>query len=578
MILTQERPRTPFTVSIELLGECSTQNPNIFIPLNANITKYNNISAIIKNNSTDEVAQACALSLLPEDLAQRYPLTTMAGRDVSTYSDSDATVYGLLQWFKNEFFEFCDNPACPVCGGRMFTNGPVLMLSGNERVSYVFKCPKCIPISQNVCTGNFTPMGVLDARGGRLDEAVELFALFLQSLMLDVRIVVTDTWYKWVEVYSEVQRRWIHCDPTLGLFDSPLTYEKTWGDKASNPYCFKFCIAVGPDCELVDVSRRYTQDYSGLVRARAESGITERNRLVVLRMREFVNGLKLNEPNLDTLRKVIERQNEEIRQLTSGNNKTLYGEAIDPQQNRYLRPRCDNSVHVLGEWLEAQSIEKPLFSHTDFSRAHDVWTAGSAIKIPQRKAPLVLTTNNTNKVGAAWVVVDKAKVLEKGFFTSFDFTILYPGADGFAFVVQGLGPGVFGNGGCQIGYGGLHHSVAVEFDNYLSQSECNDPSPLHVGVNTMYESPNTADHGRAGLGATSAVPQFANGAVHSVGIAFRNRTVLVWMDSVLILTVTDCNLDRVLKGRDGCWVGFTAATGGLSQQHNIESWSLSYFN
>jgi len=69
---------------------------------------------------------------------------------------------------------------------------------------------------------------------------------------------------------------------------------------------------------------------------------------------------------------------------------------------------------------------------------------------------------------------------------------------GFAFVIQAENQSAIGEGGCQLGYGGIRSSyvlailssvpkwsnvpsrLALEFDTYQSADRCDDPSSNHV--------------------------------------------------------------------------------------------------
>jgi len=88
------------------------------------------------------------------------------------------------------------------------------------------------------------------------------------------------------------------------------------------------------------------------------------------------------------------------------------------------------------------------------------------------------------------------------------------GGDGFAFVIRddtsdAPGGADVGAPGPGIGYQGLRHSVAVEFDTWHNALN-DEPYERHVAVHTNGGEPNDAHH-TARLGSTAEVPNFADG-------------------------------------------------------------------
>jgi hypothetical protein len=202
--------------------------------------------------------------------------------------------------------------------------------------------------------------------------------------------------------------------------------------------------------------------------------------------------------------------------------------------------------------------------------------AGDAVLLEDR---LRLTADQDNQTGAAWLTNPES--VDQGFVTTFDWQILRSdpavGADGFAFVIQNDSSSALGSGGSGIGYQGIANSLAVEFDTSQNLPEefgsgAGDPNGNHLSVQTRGTQPNSADPTYS-LGFTTEIPVLSDGNVHTSKIFYAPGTLLIFLDDLAnpVLTIpvnlaTTLNLDP-----DKTWAGFTAATGGRSQAHDILS-------
>jgi hypothetical protein len=194
---------------------------------------------------------------------------------------------------------------------------------------------------------------------------------------------------------------------------------------------------------------------------------------------------------------------------------------------------------------------------------------------------LVLTEDVPEQAGAAWRIPPVR--LPNRFDATFDFVLSNsPGhSDGFAFVIQGHSVDAIGGNGGGIGYTGMPDSVAVEFDTWQNIAEdfgsptsVADPAVPHISVHTRGTLPNDVDE-QYSLGATTDIPFLSDGTQHSVEIRYRQHTLYVTFDGSRKLSVP-INLREVLEVRRDrrVWFGFTAATGGGSQRHEILSFDL----
>jgi hypothetical protein len=204
---------------------------------------------------------------------------------------------------------------------------------------------------------------------------------------------------------------------------------------------------------------------------------------------------------------------------------------------------------------------------------------GDAVRLEDR---LRLTVDQQNQTGAAWLLSKQS--VQGGFEGTFQWQISRTGqaegADGFAFVIQNTSGLALGDGGDGIGYNGIANSLAVEFDTLQNPpdefgGELGDPNDNHISVQSLGLLPNSADPVFS-LGSTTTVPLLADGNVHTAKVVYVPGTLTIFLDDLTkpVLTVP-VDLETTLSLDNGlAWVGFTAATGGRSQAHDILSFSF----
>ncbi|MCM3568628.1 L-type lectin-domain containing protein [Neobacillus mesonae] len=222
------------------------------------------------------------------------------------------------------------------------------------------------------------------------------------------------------------------------------------------------------------------------------------------------------------------------------------------------------------------------FTFDDFSDPSDLTLNGSATTINSGgQTVLRLTGASTSQAGSAFTT--ETFPLSNGFSTFFSFQMTDPGggddpsgdgpgADGIVFMVQSNSNTALGAAGGGIGYFEIPNSAGVEFDTFLNVGFA-DPNGNHVGVDT---------EGSVNSIATSiALPdRLNNGTVWFAWVDYSPVTnileVRVSTTNVrpAVPTLTAVVDIPLLLGSSEGYIGFSAGTGALFENHDILSWEF----
>uniref|UniRef100_A0A8C4QB46 Peptide-N(4)-(N-acetyl-beta-glucosaminyl)asparagine amidase n=1 Tax=Eptatretus burgeri TaxID=7764 RepID=A0A8C4QB46_EPTBU len=164
---------------------------------------------------------------------------------------ADLLLIGLQRWYKG-WFRWVDTLPCERCSGRT-TNAGSLTPSSEDRMWLAGRVENhhCQACNHSTRFPRYNHPGrLLETHRGRCGEWANCFTFLCRVAGYEARYILDVTDHVWTEVYSQAQKRWLHCDPGEGC-DKPLLYEVGWGKKLS------YVIAFSKE-EVVDVSWRYS--------------------------------------------------------------------------------------------------------------------------------------------------------------------------------------------------------------------------------------------------------------------------------------------------------------------------------
>ena len=160
-------------------------------------------------------------------------------------------------------------------------------------------------------------------------------------------------------------------------------------------------------------------------------------------------------------------------------------------------------------------------------------------------------------------------VTVQSFTTDFNFQATSATADGFTFALQKSSGGItaLGNGGADLGYGGIGSSVAIKFDLYNNAGE---------GANSTGFYTNGATPTMPAVDMTSSGVSLHSGNVMHAHIAYNGTTLtLTLTDTVTNASFTTSEAINIpgAVGGNTAFAGFTGGTGSNSSIQKILSWT-----
>lgn len=220
----------------------------------------------------------------------------------------------------------------------------------------------------------------------------------------------------------------------------------------------------------------------------------------------------------------------------------------------------------------------PSFGSPDVAPPGTLRLNGAAAVVPP---VLRVVRNEGSLAGSAFHVVPQ--VVANGFETTFRFRIFdgnelpNRGGDGLAFVLQNAAAGTaaIGNGGGGLGYTGIPNSLAVEFDTFNNLTP-DEPNSNHIAVYSGGTGPNDSLNAAFQLGVNgNLASQLRQDTPHTARLLYNPGNLQVFLDGAPVLNL-NVNLSTLLNLGPGgtAFVGFTAGTGGQTDNHDILSWTF----
>jgi hypothetical protein len=226
------------------------------------------------------------------------------------------------------------------------------------------------------------------------------------------------------------------------------------------------------------------------------------------------------------------------------------------------------------------------FEFRDFASTKDLYLIRDARRSKQL---LRLTDADMFLAGAAWY--RQKQPVCSGFETTFTFRLTDQdrgrgrGADGLAFVVQNEHAKAIGGFGASAGFmrsdqgaaGPLERPIlrrlAIFFDTFQNAW---DDSGNHMAICSNGPAPDMRWPPRCLADSQKLTVNFKDGNPHTVRIVYDPPHLAVYLDeSPEPVRAGALDLSGIVGGDGTAWVGFTAATGGGYENHDVLNWKFS---
>jgi glucose/arabinose dehydrogenase len=234
----------------------------------------------------------------------------------------------------------------------------------------------------------------------------------------------------------------------------------------------------------------------------------------------------------------------------------------------------ESSLAFQSDVLEGYDAVLASFNFANFADTSSLTLNGNAAKSGN---VLRVTPNALDQVGTTFYSTPVDITANTSFQTQFQFNLSggTGGADGFTFLLQNDadGAGAIAGGGGNVGYGGVNaitNSLAIEFDTYQNAWETNNNHVALLRDGAITTALATASP-TIDLNSGSLVNAWVeyNGATNRLEV-FLSSTATKPTTSLLSQTI---DLSAVVGNK--AYLGFTGATGGLSNAQDINSWQFS---